>query len=122
MPGYGFGGGIHAYPGSAGGGYGASLKAEYRRYYGAFVGFSGRGEQVAREDCSCEIDPTVVDKWGIPVLRFHHAWSDYERLQAQMHRRRAQVSLGPGGSLDPNDASEELRRAEIDPNPCSGNV
>jgi choline dehydrogenase-like flavoprotein len=83
MPGYGFGGGVHNYPGSRGGGYGADLKAEYRRYYGAFVNFAGRGEQVAREDCSCEIDPNVVDKWGIPVLRFNHTWSDHERLQAK---------------------------------------
>jgi choline dehydrogenase-like flavoprotein len=83
MPNYGFGGGVHNYPRSRGGGYGAELKDEYRRYYGAFVNFAGRGEQVAREDCSCEIDPAVVDKWGIPVLRFHHTWSDHERLQAR---------------------------------------
>lgn len=83
MPGYGFSGGIHEYPMSQGGGYGASLKEEYRRYYGAFVNFAGRGEQVAREDCYCEIDPNVVDKWGIPVLRFNHTWSEHERLQAR---------------------------------------
>ena len=57
MPGYGFGGGIQNYPQSRGGGYGKELKDEYRRYYGAFVGFSGRGEQVSREDCYCDIDP-----------------------------------------------------------------
>ncbi|MFO7303243.1 MAG: GMC family oxidoreductase [Acidobacteriota bacterium] len=83
MPGYGFGSGIETYPQSQGGGYGVALKEEYRRYYGAFVSFAGRGEQVAREDCYCEIDPDVVDKWGIPVLRFHHTWSEHERLQAK---------------------------------------
>jgi choline dehydrogenase-like flavoprotein len=83
MPGYGFGGGIHRYPQSRGGGYGRELKDEYRRYYGAFIGLSGRGEQVAREDCYCEIDPNVVDKYGIPVLRFHHTWSEHEILQAK---------------------------------------
>ena len=83
MPGYGFSGGIEDYPQSRGGGYGAELKNEYRRYYGAFIGLAGRGEQVAREDCYCEIDPNVVDKWGIPVLRFNHTWSDYERLQGK---------------------------------------
>jgi choline dehydrogenase-like flavoprotein len=83
MPGYGFGGGIHDYPASRGGGYGEALKAEYRKYYGSFVNFAGRGEQVAREDNYCDIDPNVVDKWGIPVLRFHHTWSDHERRQAR---------------------------------------
>jgi choline dehydrogenase-like flavoprotein len=76
-------GGVQDLPQSRGGGYGADLKAEYRRYYGSFVSFSGRGEQIAREDCFCEIDPGVVDKWGIPVLRFHHTWSDAERLQGK---------------------------------------
>jgi choline dehydrogenase-like flavoprotein len=83
MPGYGFSGGIETYPQSQGGGYGARLKDEYRRYYGAFVSFSGRGEQVGREDNYCEIDPNVVDKWGIPVLRFNHTWADTERLQGK---------------------------------------
>src|SRR6266704_2138688 len=35
-------GGIHRYP--PGGGYGKQLKDDYRRYYGATIGFSGRGE------------------------------------------------------------------------------
>jgi choline dehydrogenase-like flavoprotein len=83
MPAYGFGGGVHNYPQGRGGGYGKELKDEYRRYYGAFVGFSGRGEQVSREECRCEIDPNVVDRYGIPVLRFHHTWSDQERQQAK---------------------------------------
>jgi choline dehydrogenase-like flavoprotein len=30
-----------------------------------------------------EIDPDVVDKWGIPVPRFHFKWSDYEINQAK---------------------------------------
>ena len=83
MPGYGFGGGIQWMPGSMGGGYGASLKAEYRRYYGATVGFAGRGEMLPNADCFCEIDPNTVDKYGIPVLRFHWKWGESEILQAK---------------------------------------
>jgi choline dehydrogenase-like flavoprotein len=83
MPGYGFGGGIQWMPGSMGGGYGASLKAEYRRYYGATVGFAGRGEMVPNADCFCEIDPNTVDRYGIPVLRFHWKWGQSEILQAK---------------------------------------
>jgi choline dehydrogenase-like flavoprotein len=64
-------------------GYGASLKATCRGRYGTTVGFSGRGEMVINSDTFCEIDPDVVDRWGIPVLRFHFKWSDYELRQAQ---------------------------------------
>ncbi len=81
MPSYGFMGGIQRYPGA--GGYGKSLKADYRKYYGSTIGFSGRGEMIPNEDTYCEIDPTVVDQWGIPVLRFHWKWSDHEYNQAK---------------------------------------
>jgi choline dehydrogenase-like flavoprotein len=80
-PAYGFMGGIQNYPGA--GGYGASLKEDYRRYYGATIGFSGRGEQIPNDDCYTEIDPNVVDKFGIPVLRFHWKWSDHELNQVK---------------------------------------
>ncbi|MFM9075489.1 MAG: GMC family oxidoreductase [Bacteroidota bacterium] len=92
MPGYGFGFGMQhtngKYPGRDGtnkpaGGYGASLKDDYRYFYGATFGMSGRGEAIAREDNYCEIDPNVVDKYGIPVLRFHYKWSDQEVKQAR---------------------------------------
>jgi choline dehydrogenase-like flavoprotein len=81
MPSYGFMGGIQRYP--SGGGYGKSLKEDYRRYYGATIGFSGRGEQIPNDDCYTEIDPNVVDKFGIPVLRFHWKWSDHELNQVK---------------------------------------
>jgi choline dehydrogenase-like flavoprotein len=81
MPSYGFMGGIQGYP--PGGGYGATLKNDYRKYWGSTVGFSGRGEQIPNDDCYCEIDPNVVDKWGIPVLRFHWKWSDHEINQVK---------------------------------------
>ncbi|HEY5219933.1 MAG TPA: GMC family oxidoreductase [Gemmatimonadaceae bacterium] len=81
MPSYGFMGGIQSYP--HGGGYGKSLKEDYRRYYGAGVGFSGRGEMIPNDDTYCEIDPSVVDQYGIPVLRFHWKWTDHEYNQSR---------------------------------------
>lgn len=85
MPGYGVMGDIHKYTGTtasgqkiAPGGYGKALKDDYRRLYGATVGFSGRGEMIPNEQSYCELDPDVVDRWGIPVLRFHFRWTDYE--------------------------------------------
>ncbi|GAC1515204.1 MAG: GMC family oxidoreductase [Gemmatimonadaceae bacterium] len=80
-PSYGFGGGIQRMP--AGGGYGAALKNDYRRYYGARVGFAGRGEMIPNIDSYCELDSAVVDRWGIPVLRFHWKWSEHELNQVK---------------------------------------
>jgi choline dehydrogenase-like flavoprotein len=114
MPSYGFGGGIEGRNGKhpvngknkEAGGYGASLKEDYRYFYGAGVGMAGRGEGVAREDSYCEIDPNVVDKYGIPVLRFHTQWSDAEIKQAKhmketfreiMHNMGAVITWGDDG-------------------------
>ena len=81
QPEAGFMGGIQRY--APGGGYGAALKNDYRRYYGATIGFAGRGEMIPNEKSFCEIDPTVKDRFGIPVLRFNWEWSDYEHNQAK---------------------------------------
>lgn len=92
MPGYGFGFGMentngkYAYADGSmkpAGGYGARLKEDARRFFGAYIGMAGRGEPVPREDNYCEIDPNRVDKYGIPVLRFNYKWSDYEVKQAK---------------------------------------
>jgi choline dehydrogenase-like flavoprotein len=108
MPGYGFGFGIQGmngkYPARNGvkkeaGGYGASLKDDYRYFYGAGIGMSGRGEAVAREDNYCEIDPDTVDKYGIPVLRFHYKWSDYEINQARHMQETFQEILTKMGAV-----------------------
>ena len=80
-PQYGFLNGIQNYP--AGGGYGKKLKDDYRRYAGAQIYFSGRGEMIPNDKSYCEIDPTMKDKYGIPVLRFHWEWSDYEYNQVR---------------------------------------
>ncbi len=81
QPSAGFMGGIHRYP--SGGGYGAQLKEDYRRYYGATIGFAGRGEMIPNEHSYCELDPNVVDRYGIPVLRFHWKWADAEYNQVK---------------------------------------
>ena len=64
-------------------GYGASLKATCRKRYGTTIGFAGRGEMIPNPDTYCEIDSDTVDQWGIPVLRFHFKWSEYELRQAR---------------------------------------
>ena len=98
MPSYGFMGGIERY--GPGGGYGAQLKEDYRRFYGATVGFSGRGEMIPNADSYCELDPKVVDRYGIPVLRFHWKWSDNEYKQVKhMQETFRQIIAGMGGEV-----------------------
>jgi choline dehydrogenase-like flavoprotein len=82
------------------GSYGSAFKQDARRYYGSFVGLSGRGEMVPNEDCFCELDPFVKDKWGLPVLRFHWKWSDHELRQVTHQLQTfAQIIEAMGGRL-----------------------
>jgi choline dehydrogenase-like flavoprotein len=64
-------------------GYGSGLREAIQEEYGATIGFSGRGEMIPNEKSYCEIDPDVVDRWGIPVLRFHFGHSEHELKMAQ---------------------------------------
>ncbi|WP_316833538.1 GMC family oxidoreductase [Pedobacter nutrimenti] len=101
MPSYGFGSGVSVMNGMVpdrngkmkdAGGYGASLKDDYRRFYGTGVGMAGRGTAIARADNYCEIDPDVIDKYGIPVLRFHYKWAQEEINQAK-HMQETFLSI-----------------------------
>lgn len=92
MPGGGFGGGIERVNGlytdkngnkKRAGGYGAALKEDVIRTYGAYVGMAGRGEPIPLESNYCEIDPNNVDKYGIPTLRYNYKWSENEIKQAK---------------------------------------
>jgi choline dehydrogenase-like flavoprotein len=38
---------------------------------------------IPNEKTYCELDPHVVDKWGVPVLRFHWEWGENERKMAR---------------------------------------
>ena len=85
--------GIGTFGGSARrAGYGVAIKEQARLDYGTRVSFAGRGEMIPNEGSFCEIDPNVVDRFGIPVLRFHFRWSDHERRQAQ-HMRETFTEL-----------------------------
>ncbi len=94
-------------------GYGAKLKARIRQSYGSIVSFSGLGEMIPNRDTYCEIDPDgVKDQYGIPVLRFHWKWTDYEYKQVG-HMRQTFRSLieslgGTVGGDDPNQTSDKL--------------
>jgi choline dehydrogenase-like flavoprotein len=88
------------------GSYGRKFKEDARRYYGTFVSFAGRGEMIPNADSYCDLDPTVKDKWGTPVLRFHWKWSDHETRQAaHMQRTFAEIITAMGGKPNKLDAT-----------------
>ena len=105
QPAYGFGFGIESLNGKfivngnqrKAGGYGAQLKEDYRHYFGATVGMAGRGETIPVATNYCEIDNKVVDKYGIPVLKFNVKWSEHEIKQAKhMHETFMEVMHNMG--------------------------
>ncbi|WP_439482887.1 GMC oxidoreductase [Cyclobacterium plantarum] len=108
MPSYGFGGGMDTMrqyvkdefgnP-SPNGGYGQGLKKDIRRFFGSTVGMSGRGESIPQYSNYCEIDNQVVDKFGIPVLKFHYKWTDQELKQARHMHETFEEVLGSMGAI-----------------------
>jgi len=81
-------------------GYGKEMKTQARQAYGCNVGFAGRGEMIPNNHSYSEIDNNVVDQWGIPVLKFHFKWTDYEWKQARhMEKTFADIITGMGGRV-----------------------
>lgn len=125
MPTYGFGANMHTLrqyivdemgnP-SPNGGYGVGLKKDIRKIFGSVVSVVGRGECVARYDNYCEIDPNTVDRFGIPVLRFHYTWSDNEVFQARhMQDTFEELLTSMGGELLGQKAGKDTQYGLLTP-------
>ncbi len=78
-------------------GYGAELKRLARQMYGCLIGLSGRGEMIPNNQTYMDIDPDTVDRWGIPVPRFHFSFSDYEWRQARHMERTFRALIEAAG-------------------------
>src|SRR4029079_130222 len=88
---------------------GKGLKQKMREECGTYVSFAGRGEMIPNEHSFCDIDPNAVDRWGIPVLRFHFRWSQHEIKQVNhMHDTFAALIETMGGkALGPKRPANE---------------
>ena len=85
-------------------GYGTALKQKCRTRYGTSIHFAGRGEMIPNQNCYCELDPVTVDRWGIPVLRFHWQWSDNEIKMAKDMQETFQAIVERAGGTYTVDA------------------
>ena len=115
QPAYGFGFNIESKNGKflvngkkkEAGGYGASLKEDYRFFYGAGVGMAGRGEAIPVATNYCAIDPNTVDQFGIPVLKFNVKWSDYEIKQARHMKETFKEIMHNMGAIITSGADDD---------------
>jgi len=102
MPSYGFGFAANQYNeylGKRVGGYGNQLRDDIRRFYGARLSIACRGESVPQYNNRCELDPVVVDEWGIPVLRFDYQWTQQELNQARHMQDTMEELLEASGGV-----------------------
>ena len=102
MPSYGFGFAVNQYNkylGERVGGYGNQLRDDIRRFYGSRLSIACRGESVPQYNNRCELDPSVVDQWGIPVLRFDYRWTQHEINQARHMQDTMEELLEASGGI-----------------------
>jgi choline dehydrogenase-like flavoprotein len=78
-------------------GFGAEYKKRVRDYAGAFISMGGFGEVLSRYENQVELDPTVKDKWGIPVLRFNYKFGDNEKTMCEDMAATAQEMFEQAG-------------------------
>ncbi len=99
--GYGYEGesGTSMFPGNAfsAEGFGPAYKKRVRDYAGAFISMGGFGEVLSRYENAVEIDPTVKDRWGIPVLKFNYKFGDNERAMAKDMSQQARQMFEDAG-------------------------
>ncbi len=68
-------------------GFGEAYKKEVRKWTGARVVLACHGEMLPAADKFVELDPSVKDKWGIPVLKIHAPFHDNDLAMYKYARR-----------------------------------
>jgi choline dehydrogenase-like flavoprotein len=102
--------GIDSRAGSRGTLFGAKLLQEARRTYGCSFGFGAQGTMLPNAGSFCELDPEKRDRWGIPVLRFHWQWSDFELNQVRHQQIRIREILeAMGATVRTDNAKDPLK-------------
>lgn len=102
--------GVENMEGSSGRPYGKKFKEDARRFYGARLGFGAQGTMLPNDQTFCEIDPSLKDQWGIPVLRFHWKWSDHELNQVRHQQKRiGELLAALGGKFSRPPEADPLK-------------
>ena len=91
------------------GGYGKQLRDDIRRFFGARLSIACRGESIAQYENYCELDPTTIDEWGMPVLRFNYKWTKNEIAQAKHMQETMEALLEASGGIPLGDKPEKMK-------------
>jgi choline dehydrogenase-like flavoprotein len=78
-------------------GFGSSYKEKVRTYAGAVVSMGAFGEVLSRYENYVDIDPSLKDRWGVPVLKFHYKFGDNEQKMAEDMADTAQEMFEAAG-------------------------
>jgi choline dehydrogenase-like flavoprotein len=98
-------------------GFGAEYKRAIKKNHPAWAIVYARGEPLQTRESSVEIDKSVVDAWGIPVLhiRYHRTDNDrkmlkdaFQNLQELMHAAGAEILSADESLSTPGSISHEM--------------
>ena len=107
-------------------GFGAEYKKRIKKDHPAVVTVYARGEPLQTFNSRVEIDPKVVDAWGIPVLKIHYERTDNDRymlddafdsLQELMRSANAEVLQADKSLSIPGEISHEMGTSRMGNNP-----
>ncbi len=125
LRGYGFQGGSGTGFRANAPGFGDAYKKAAKEPIETFT-FLGYGEALPRFENYVELDPQVVDTFGIPVLRMHVRWGDNERNLVKDAGEQAAEMLEAAGMKDikvhsevhlPGDANHDVGTARMGADP-----
>ena len=78
-------------------GFGSEFKHSLREPGRWRMGLGGFGETLPRYDNYCMLDPSALDQWGLPVLKFHVTRDDNDRAMRKDMMETAAEMLEAGG-------------------------
>jgi choline dehydrogenase-like flavoprotein len=81
-------------------GFGSELKKEVRKWTGSRVYLASHGEMLPSPNKFVELDPSVKDKWGMPVLKIHHPWESNDINMYKYVRRTYEEIFAAAKAVD----------------------
>jgi choline dehydrogenase-like flavoprotein len=93
--------------------YGHKLRDRLRHEFGSRLELLAVGGMIPNEECRCEIDPSVKDRWDIPVLRFHWKWGQQEIEQTRHAERTLSAMISAMGGTPQINTGNDERTVEL---------